>query len=177
MNIFFSAVNLGKRPAPGRSQGSKGSDRQMIPTENPLVDNSSDASVFRSVFTPQKNTAKIRRRKYVPRRMATVVLPMPKRTRAQRDRRGTSGKVVCVLAHAFGFFESAVISCLGTFWNALGAYRNAIAHVTLRRAPRGRPDLAGCLPRCVRTDGRVEVCAKSVPALAEPRTFEKCVLK
>ena len=31
---------------------------------------------------------------------------MPKRTRAQRDRRGTSDEVVCVLAHAFGF-ESA----------------------------------------------------------------------
>ena len=34
-------------------------------------------------------------------------------------------------------------------------YVNALNHATLRRAPRGRPDLAGCLPRCVRTDGRV----------------------
>ena len=57
---------------------------------------------FRSVFAPQKNTAKIRQ-KYVPRRMATV-FPMPKRTRAQRDhRRGTSDEVVCVLAQALGF--------------------------------------------------------------------------
>ena len=70
-----------------------------------------------------------------------------------------------------------MIKCPGTFQNALGAFRNAITYATLRRAPRGRPDLAGCLPRCVRTDGRVEVCAKSVPALAEPRTFEQCVLK
>ena len=31
---------------------------------------------------------------------------IPKRTRAQRDRRGTSDAVVCVLAYAFGF-ESA----------------------------------------------------------------------
>ena len=42
---------------------------------------------------------------------------------------------------------------------------------------RGSPGLAGCLPRCVRTDGRVEVCAKSVTTLVEPCTFEKCVLK
>ena len=54
---------------------------------------------------------------------------------------------------------------------------NVLNHATLRRAPRGRPDLAGCLPRCVRTDGRVEVCAKSVPTLVEPCTFEQCVLK
>ena len=51
-----------------------------------------------------------------------------------------------------------------------------LKYVTLRRAPRGRPDLAECPPRCVRTDGRVEVCAKSVPTLVEPRTFEQCVL-
>ena len=70
-----------------------------------------------------------------------------------------------------------VIKCPGTFQNVLGTFRNAITYVTLRRAPRGRPDLAGCLPRCVRTDGRVEVCAKLVPTLVEPRTFEQCVLK
>ena len=29
----------------------------------------------------------------------------------------------------------------------------------------------------VRTDGRVEVCAKSVPTVAEPRTFVQWVLK
>ena len=61
--------------------------------------------------------------------------------------------------------------------NVLGAFRNAITYATLRRAPRGRPDLAGCLPRCVRTGGRVEVCAKSVPTLAEPCTFVKWMLK
>ena len=74
--------------------------------------------VFRSVFTHQRNRAKIRR-KYVPQNTAMshsrgsprVVCEhaqvMPKRTRAQRDRRGTSDEVVRVLAHAFGF-ESAV---------------------------------------------------------------------
>ena len=70
-----------------------------------------------------------------------------------------------------------MISCLGTFQNVLGTFRNVITYVTLRRAPRGRPDLAGCLPRCVRTDGRVEVCAKSVPTLVEPHTFVQWVLK
>ena len=54
---------------------------------------------------------------------------------------------------------------------------NVLNHVTLRRAPRGRPDHAGCLPRCVRTDGRVEVCAKQVPALVEPCTFVQWMLK
>ena len=70
-----------------------------------------------------------------------------------------------------------MISCLGSFQNDLGSFWNDLNHVNLRRAPRGRPDLAGCLPRCVRTDGRVEVCAKSVPTLVEPCTFEQCVLK
>ena len=73
-----------------------------------------------------------------------------------------------------------MISCPRTFQNALLAprtYANVLNHATLRRAPRGRPDLAGYLPRCVRTDGRVEVCAISVPTLIEPRTFGKCVLK
>jgi hypothetical protein len=50
-------------------------------------------------------------------------------------------------------------------------------HATLRRAPRGRPDLAGCLPRCIRTDGRVKLCAKNVPTLVEPHTFVHWVLK
>ena len=63
-----------------------------------------------------------------------------------------------------------LISCPGSFWNDLN-------HVTLRRAPRGRPDLAGWLPRRVRTDGRVEVCGKPVPTLVEPRTFEQWLLK
>ena len=48
------------------------------------------------------------------------------------------------------------------------AFRNVITHATLRRVSRGRPDLAGCLPRCVRTDGRVKLCEKIVPTLAEP---------
>ena len=54
---------------------------------------------------------------------------------------------------------------------------NVLNHATLRRAPRGIPDLAGCLPRCVRTGGRVKECGKPVPTLVEPRTFEQCVLK
>ena len=70
-----------------------------------------------------------------------------------------------------------MISTPGAFQNVLGAFTYVLNHVTLRRAPRGRPDLAGCLPRCVRTDGRVEVCAKSVPTLVEPCTFVKWVLK
>ena len=43
-----------------------------------------------------------------------------------------------------------------------------------------RPEVALFSPDVslgVRTDGRVEVCAKSVPTLVEPRTFEQCVLK
>ena len=55
-----------------------------------------------------------------------------------------------------------VISTSGAFRNVLPrTYVNALNHAAaLRRAPRGRPDLAGCLPRCVRTGGRVEVCEK-----------------
>ena len=64
-----------------------------------------------------------------------------------------------------------LVSCLRAFQNVLGAFRNAITHATLRRAPRGRPGLAGCLPRCVRADGRAKFCAKIVPALVEPHTF------
>ena len=46
-----------------------------------------------------------------------------------------------------------------------------------------RPEVALTSPdvslgaRCVRTDGRVEVCANTVPTVAEPRTFVKWVLK
>ena len=72
---------------------------------------------------------------------------------------------------------TGVISCLGVFQNTPGVFWNTLNHVTGRRASRGRPDHAGCLPRCVRTDGRVEVCAKIVPALVEPRTFVQWVLK
>ena len=51
-----------------------------------------------------------------------------------------------------------VISCPGSFQNDLGSFWNDLNHVTRGRAPRGRPDLAGWLPRCVRTrtDGRVD---------------------
>ena len=49
-------------------------------------------------------------------------------------------------------------------------------HATRERAPRGRPDRAGWLPLCVRTDSRVEVCAKPVPTLVEPHTsFDRAV--
>ena len=54
---------------------------------------------------------------------------------------------------------------------------NVLNHVTVRRAPQGRPDLARCLPRCVRTDGRVKLCGKIVLTLVEPHTFVKWVLK
>ena len=70
-----------------------------------------------------------------------------------------------------------VISCLGVFQNTPGVFLITIRCATLQRVPRGRPDLAGCLSRCVRTDRRVEVCAKSVPTLVEPRTFVQWVLK
>ena len=59
--------------------------------------------------------------------------------------------------------RAKLIKCPGAFQNALGAFRNVITYVTLRHAPRGRPDLAGCLPRCVRTGGRVKLCGKIVP--------------
>ena len=72
---------------------------------------------------------------------------------------------------------AVVISYLGVFLNTPGVFLNTI-RCTLRRAPRGRPGRAGWLPRCVRTDGRVEVCAKLVPTLVVgPRTFVECVLK
>ena len=79
--------------------------------------------------------------------------------------------------------QTFMISCLGPFQNNLGSFWNDLNHATLRRSvprrPHGRPDLAaeGCLPRCVRTDGRVEMRTKPVPTLVEPRTFEHCVLK
>ena len=44
--------------------------------------------------------------------------------------------------------QASMIKCPGTFQNALGTFRNAITYATLRRAPRGRPDLAGCLALC-----------------------------
>ena len=49
-------------------------------------------------------------------------------------------------------------------------------HATRGRAPRGRPDLAGCLPRCVRTGGRVKEFGKPVLTLVESRTFEQRML-
>ena len=50
-------------------------------------------------------------------------------------------------------------------------------HVIWGPTVRGRPDLAGSLSRRVRTDSRVEECAKPVPTLVEPRTFVQWVLK
>ena len=50
-------------------------------------------------------------------------------------------------------------------------------HVIWGPTVRGRPDLAGSLSRRVRTDSRVELCAKPVPTLVEPRTFVQWVLK
>ena len=71
-----------------------------------------------------------------------------------------------------------VIKCLGVFQNTPGVFLNTIGCATLRRAPRGCPGgRAGWLPRCVRTDGRVDVYAKMVPTLADPHTFVQWVLK
>ena len=54
---------------------------------------------------------------------------------------------------------------------------DVILHVIWGPTVRGRPGLAGSLSRCVRTDSRVELCAKPVPTLVEPRTFVQWVLK
>ena len=70
-----------------------------------------------------------------------------------------------------------LISCLGSFQNDLGPFWNNRNHVTLRRSVPRRPGRVGWLRWRPRTDGRVEVCAKPVPALAESRTFEQYVLK
>ena len=72
---------------------------------------------------------------------------------------------------------AVVVKCRGAFQNVLGTFTYVLNHVTRGRAPRGRPDLAGCLPRCARTGVRVKLCGKLVPTLVEPRTFEQCVLK
>ena len=70
------------------------------------------------------------------------------------------------------------MSCLGAFQNTPGSFLlNTMRCVTLRRAPRGRPDRVGWLHRCVRTDGRVKICAKVVATLVEPHTFVQWVLK
>ena len=55
------------------------------------------------------------------------------------------------------------------------AFRNVITHATLRRVSRGRPDLAGCLPRCVRTGGQVKLCGEIVPTLVEPHAHSRAV--
>ena len=70
-----------------------------------------------------------------------------------------------------------MISCLGSFQNDPRSFWNYLNHVTLRRSVPRRPGRAGWLRRRPRTDGRVEVRAKPVPKLVEPRTFEQCVLK
>ena len=65
------------------------------------------------------------------------------------------------------------------FWSTLGVFLNTIQCATLRGPPRGRADRVRWLlgPRCVLTDGRVEVCAKSVSTLAKSHTFEQQVLE
>ena len=70
-----------------------------------------------------------------------------------------------------------MIKCPGTSQDVLGTSVDVIIHVARARASRGRPDLAGSLSRCVRTDSRVELSAKPVPTLVEPRTFVQWVLK
>jgi len=70
-----------------------------------------------------------------------------------------------------------MISTPGTFQYVLGTFTYVLNHVTRARPSRGRPDLAGSLSRRVRTDSRVELCAKPVPTLVEPRTFVQWVLK
>ena len=97
------------------------------------------------------------------------------RTTTHGARRTVTAGVSCLVR----LDQPEMISFLGSFQNDLGSFWNDLNHVTLRRSvlrPR-RPDRAGWLRRRPRTDGRVEVCAKPVPTLAEPRTFEQCVLK
>ena len=54
---------------------------------------------------------------------------------------------------------------------------NVLNHVIWGPTVSGRPDLAGSLSRRVRTDSRVELCAKPVSTLVESRTFEQWLLK
>ena len=70
-----------------------------------------------------------------------------------------------------------LISTLGTSQDVLGTSVDVIYTYVWGPTVRGRPDLAGSLSRRVRTDSRVELCAKPVPTLVEPRTFVQWVLK
>ena len=112
-----------------------------------------------------------------------------RRSLEERERKGTDGAWVprkrLAKAQAAGGFEEVamcVINCLGSFQNDPRSLWNDLNHVTLRCSVPRRPGRAGWLRRRPRADGRrrvveVEVCAKPVPTLAEPRTFEKCVLQ
>ena len=86
-------------------------------------------------------------------------------------------------AECFGLTSGAqrgsrlLINCLGSFQNGPRSFWNDLNHVTLRRSVPRRPGRARWLRWRPRTDGRVEVCAKSVPTLVGPRTFEQCVIK
>ena len=108
-----------------------------------------------------------------------------KQNQARNRRQSTQLRCFrCANPARAGGFPGSLFNSTATNYQVSGGvserprtYVNVLNHATLRRAPRDRPDLAGCPPWCVRTDGRVEVCAKSVPALVEPRTFEQCVLK
>ena len=70
-----------------------------------------------------------------------------------------------------------MISSLGTSQDVPRTSTDVLNHVIWGPTVRGRPGLAGSLSRCVRTDSRVELCAKPVPTLVEPRTFVQWVLK
>ena len=70
-----------------------------------------------------------------------------------------------------------MIKFIGPFQNDPRSFWNNLNHVTLRRSVLRRPDRAGWRRRRPRTDSRVEVCAKPVPILVKPRTFEQCALK
>ena len=84
-----------------------------------------------------------------------------------------------LLVRASAVLKSQVISCLGSFQNDLGSFWNDLNHATLRRSVPRRPGCVGWLRQRPRTGGRVKACGKPapVPTLAEPRTFEQCVLK
>ena len=97
---------------------------------------------------------------------------------SKREARLTGRSARCNRTIAADAFIATLISCLGSFQNDPSrSFWNDLNHVTLRRSVPRRPDRAGWLRRRPRTDGRVEVCAKPVPTLVEPRTFEQCVLK
>ena len=72
---------------------------------------------------------------------------------------------------------NTLISCLWLFQNDPKSFWNDLNHATLRRSVPRRPGRARWLRRRPRLDGRVEVCAKPVPTLVEPRTFSSVCSK